>query len=120
MTRKINIYRTVWPFNGGIYPHRMLIDLGTERVGGVRNVWTNPIREGVGVEALTVKMIQIIDGKLNGHVRVQRLWLEDMEHAAKPSATLRVIPGDAKWPPVQILEVEASEIWEGGKELCVD
>lgn len=120
MTRKINIYRTVWPFNGGIYPHRMLIDLGTERVGGVRNVWTNPIREGVSVEGLTVKMIQIIDAKLNRRVWIERWRLEDMEHVAIPNATLRVIPGDAEWPPVQILEVEASEMWEGGKELCVD
>ncbi len=120
MNTKLNIYRTVWPFNGGVYPHGMLIDLGTEWVGGVRNVWTNPIREGVGVEGLAVKMVQIIDTKLNRHIHVHWLWLEDMEHAAKPSATLRVIPGNAEWPPVQVLEVEASEMWEGGKELCVD
>lgn len=43
-----------------------------------------------------------------------------MEHAAKPSATLRVIPGNAKWLPVQVLEVEVSEMWEDGKELCVE
>lgn len=43
-----------------------------------------------------------------------------MEHAAIPGATLWVFPDNAEWPPVQVLEVEVSEMWEDGKELCVE
>lgn len=85
----------------------MLIDLRTEWVGGVGSVWTNPIREGVSVEGLAVIMVQIVDSRLNRCIWVQRP-LKDVEHAAIPGATLWVFPGNAKWLPVQVREVEVS------------
>lgn len=107
------------PLNRGIDVHRMLIDLRTEWVRGVGSVWTNPIREGVSVEGLAVIMVQIVGSRLNRCIWVQRP-LKDMEHAAIPGTTLWVFPGNAEWLPVQVLEVEALEMWEDGKELCVE
>lgn len=66
-----------------------------------------------------VIMVQIVGSRLNRCIWVQRL-LKDVEHAAIPGATLWVFPGDAEWLPVQVLEVEVLEMWEDGKELCVE
>lgn len=69
--------------------------------------------------ALAVKMVQVVDSRLNRRIWVERS-LKDMEHAATPSATLWVFPGDAEWLPVQVLQVEVSEMWKNGKNLCVE
>lgn len=64
-------------------------------------------------------MVQIVDTRLNRCIWVQRP-LKDVEHTTIPGATLWVFPDNAKWLPVQVLEVEVSEMWEDGKELCVE